>query len=539
MYTPLLLIMGVAVGVGCAWFFVQKAATAEIRKIKAEDQVELARLNERFASQTSQTEALRSELHHASDEAERFRAQLEALRVDYARFQEQATRIGPLEEELRCASERKEQLGSQTTELREKLAGAESIISTRGEQLTNLGEEILTLNQRREELLNQAAELQVDVAKQKALIESERKQNSEKLATLSEAEGRLRETFKSLANEILEEKSERFTELNRTQVIEPFRTSLEDFRTRLENVHNEYSEGRATLSEQLSQLRGLNQRLSEDANNLARALKGDTSNRPIGDWGEMIMERILESSGLRKDEGYKIKPTFIRPNGSRAVPDAVIFLPEGRNLIIDSKASLGDYDEYVRAESDDVRSTALQRHVAAMRRHLEDLTTRNYQGLPDLNSPDFVVMFVPIEPAFILAVAGDHKLWEDGWKNNVLLVSPTSFLFVVRIVANLWNQDAQRRNYHQIVDRGAALYDKLVGFVDEFLKIGERLQAATESFDLAHRRLTTGSGNVIRQAEMLKDLGVKPSKDLPLPLIETAAMDLPALSEVGDGTEQN
>jgi DNA recombination protein RmuC len=236
----------------------------------------------------------------------------------------------------------------------------------------------------------------------------------------------------------------------------------------------------------------------------------------------------LESSGLRKDQEYFIRPTYTREDGSRAQPDAVILLPENRNLVVDAKVSLAAYEEYTGADNNGDRDAAIQRHVASLRTHINGLSARNYQGLPDLRTPDFVVMFVPIEPAFIVAVANDSKLWEEAWRKNVLLVSPTSLLFVVRIVANLWTQELQKRNVQEIVKRGAELYDKFVGFVEDLKTLGQRLTQAKDSYDSAYAKLSIGRGNVIRQVEMLKQLGVKPTKSLPPELVD-GAIDVEAL----------
>ncbi|MGI0135062.1 MAG: DNA recombination protein RmuC, partial [Candidatus Micrarchaeaceae archaeon] len=292
----------------------------------------------------------------------------------------------------------------------------------------------------------------------------------------------------------------------------------DEFKTRVETVYSEETRDRSTLVQQVRQLIELNQRLSDEANSLTEALKGST--KTLGNWGEMILERILECSGLRKGDEYLIRPTYTREDGRRAQPDAVVYLPESRNLIIDSKASLDAHDRYVRAGSDPMKAEALADLTASLRRHLNDLSISEYQALPGLNSPDFVVMFVPIESAFIVAITHDTKLWEDAWNKNVLLVSPTSLLFVIRVVYNLWTQEAQRKGFQDIARRGASLYDKFAGFVEDLKGIGERLADAREKYDSALSKLYTGKGNVIRQAEMLKELGVRPSKSLPPELVE-------------------
>jgi DNA recombination protein RmuC len=261
----------------------------------------------------------------------------------------------------------------------------------------------------------------------------------------------------------------------------------------------------------------LNQKLSEDAHNLTRALKG--SSKTQGNWGELILERVLEASGLRKGIEYDVQESFTREDGSRVQPDVVIHLPDSKHLVVDAKVSLTAYEAHANAESDVARELALKGHVDSVRSHIKGLSEKNYQLLYGLKSLDFVVMFVPVEPAFMLAVAHDPELWQDAWKRNVLLVSPSTLLFVV---AHLWRQEQQTRNAQDIAKRGAELFDKLVGFIDDLQNVGSRLAQAQKAYEGAYGKLTAGRGNVIRQAEMLKELGVKPTKSLPPDMLELA-----------------
>ena len=230
----------------------------------------------------------------------------------------------------------------------------------------------------------------------------------------------------------------------------------------------------------------------------------------------MILEKILESSGLRKDEEYFVQNSFRNEDSRQVRPDVIVKLPENKHLIIDSKVSLTAYNEYVNAETDEARKLALARHMDSVRRHIKELAEKNYQSLHQLQSIDFVCMFVPIEGAFMAAIGNDRELWGSSYERNVLLVSPSTLLFVVRTVAHLWRQERQKQNVQDIVNRGAELYDKLAGFVDDLKSVGERLEQAKSSYGQALSKLSTGKGNVIRQAEMLKALGVKPKKALPV-----------------------
>jgi DNA recombination protein RmuC len=379
-----------------------------------------------------------------------------------------------------------------------------------------------------ERLLREAAERQVgtqttELAEMAIRLAAEHEQSEEKLSLLLQAKESLTDQFKNLANEILEEKSKRFSEQNQTSLgllLDPLKLKITEFQTKVEDVYVKEGKDRTALAEQVRQLMDLNQSLSQDAKNLTRALKG--SSKTQGSWGELVLERVLEASGLRKGEEYDVQESHTRDDGSRAQPDVVIHLPEDRHLVVDAKVSLVAYEDFSTSEDDADRQAASKRHLESIRSHMRGLSEKNYQTLYGLKSLDFVLMFVPIEPAFMLGVSHDRELFMDAWQKNVLLVSPSTLLFVVRTVAHLWRQEAQNRNAQDIAKRGAELYDKLVGFVEDLESVGTRLKQAQKDYDAAHSKLTGGRGNVIRQAEMLKDLGIKPSKALPAALVEIA-----------------
>ncbi len=354
-------------------------------------------------------------------------------------------------------------------------------------------------------------------------LTQERNQSQEKMALLQNAREELTLQFKNLANDILEEKSKRFSEQNQQslgQLLDPLKTKLQEFQGKVEQVYVQEGKDRSALAEQVRQLMELNKTVSQEANNLTKALKG--SNKTQGNWGELVLERVLESSGLRKGEEYDVQESHTLEDGRRLQPDVVVHLPDDRHLVIDAKATLIAYEDYANTEDDKYREAALKRHLDAVRSHIKGLSDKNYQDLYGLKSLDFVLMFIPIEPAFMLAVTHDRELYMDAWNKNVLLVSPSTLLFVVRTVANLWRQEAQTRNAQDIAKRGAELYDKLAGFVEDMESLGTRLNQAQKDYDGAINKLSTGRGNVIRQAEMLKKLGVKPSKSLPTPMVEIA-----------------
>jgi DNA recombination protein RmuC len=405
--------------------------------------------------------------------------------------------------------------------LNERLIAMQEEVNRLTRDKENLAELRDQLTSERQRLSNQVAELATN-------LESERTQNVDKIALLKNAEEQLSNRFKTLASEILEDKSKRFTEQNQTnlnQLLEPLKVKITEFQGKVHEVYVQEGKDRSALAEQVKQLMSLNNQLSKDAHNLTSALKGQA--KAQGNWGELILERVLEASGLRKDHEYDVQESHSRADGSRAQPDVVVHLPEDRHLIIDAKVSLTAYEEHANAETDPQRDAALKRHLDSVRAHIRELSEKNYQQLYGLQSLDFVLMFIPVEPAFMLAISHDSDLWQDAWKKNVLLVSPSTLLFVVRTVAHLWRQEQQSRNAQEIASQGAKLYDKLVGFVEDLENLGTKLKQAQSAYDGAYNKFSGGRGNVIRQAEQLKNLGVKPTKHLSKKLIDSTLDELP------------
>ncbi|MFH1097224.1 MAG: DNA recombination protein RmuC [Candidatus Desantisbacteria bacterium] len=390
-------------------------------------------------------------------------------------------------------------------------------LTERAMRLTEIEQANQNLLTERDNLLKAQANFQITIAELKITLDKEQTQSQEKLILLNEAREQLSNQFKILANEILDEKSKKFTDQNQTnlgQLLNPLKQQLTDFKTKIEEVYVSEGKDRSVLTDQVKQLIQLNNSLSQDAQNLTLALKGDR--KAQGNWGEIILDDVLEKAGLVAGQHYERQGSIKSEDGqSHVIPDVVIHLPGDRHLVIDSKMTLPDYRAFASAEAEEERNAALKRHLSSIRTHIKGLSEKNYQLLYGLNSLDFVVMFIPLEPAFMLAVTNDCELFQQSWDKNVLLVSPSTLLFVVRTVAYLWRQEDLSRNAKDISSRGGELYDKLVGFVEDMQKVGERIQQAQNSYNDARKKFNEGSGNVIRQAEMLKSLGVKPSKTLP------------------------
>ena len=358
-------------------------------------------------------------------------------------------------------------------------------------------------------------------------LEAERRQSADKLNTLQqsalEAKAVLSDQFKNLANEILEEKSRRFAEQNQQNLdtlLKPLQEKLTDFRKQVDETYQSEARERFALKQEVEKLAGLNLRMTDETRALTNALKGESKTQ--GDWGELVLETILENSGLRKGEEYLVQDTQTISDGSRLQPDVVIRLPESKHLVIDSKVSITAYTRYMQSDDEEVKVSELNSHVQSIKQHIQGLSAKNYQDLYGVGSIDFVLMFIPIEPAFLAAMRHAPEIYQDALKKNIVIVCPSTLLATVRTVAHLWRQEQQNRNAQEIARQCAALYDKFVGFVEDLDKVGQRLEQAQISYTDAVGKLKTGRGNLIRTAENVKKLGVKPNKSLPSKLTDVA-----------------
>ncbi|NDV94172.1 DNA recombination protein RmuC [Dysgonomonas sp. 521] len=390
--------------------------------------------------------------------------------------------------------------------------------------------------QRESELKNEISRLSIDkeslqkvqvdnvkeIAETKALLQSREEQLRMQQEELLDTRNQLNKDFQVLANQILEEKTLRFTDVNRANmeaILKPLNEKLVEFKAKVEETYDKESKQRFSLEERIKDLVALNNQISEDANNLTKALKGN--NKIQGNWGEMILESILEKSGLKKGEEYFTQEFITDENGVRVQneqqkymqPDVVVVYPGGRKIIIDSKVSLSAYVKYVEAETDDMKSVAEKEHVTSIKQHVDELSQKSYQDFID--SLDFVMMFVPNEPAYILAMQLDSSLWDYAYRKRILLISPTNLIASLKVVADLWKREYQSRNAIEIAKRGATLYDKFAGFVETLQDVGKNIERSQKAYNKAFSQLKEGNGNLIRQAEMLKELGVKAQKELP------------------------
>jgi len=375
----------------------------------------------------------------------------------------------------------------------------------------------------------QAAKLETELASKRAFISNlekeqamlqsnfqhlQQKLDSEKIEMIQLQE-RFNIEFENIANRLLEDKSKKFTEQNREKIDEllrPLGEKLKSFEDKVDRNHHAAGQQAGALLQELSSLQKLNLAMTAEAQNLTKALKGDSKMQ--GNWGEVILERILEKSGLEKNREYFVQDSVTTEEGRRLQPDVVIQLPENKCIVVDSKVSLTAYERYVSAEETE-KSAFLKAHVASIRSHIKGLSSKNYQNLYGSNSPDFVLLFIPIEPAFSVAMMHEENLYNEAFEQNIVIVSTSTLLATLRTISSIWKQEHQNRNALEIAKRAGDLYDKFVAFVDDLQTVGSRIEQTTKAYDSAMNKLSSGKGNLIGRAEGMKKLGIRATKRLP------------------------
>ncbi|ATA67690.1 DNA recombination protein RmuC [Capnocytophaga cynodegmi] len=327
--------------------------------------------------------------------------------------------------------------------------------------------------------------------------------------------------FENLANKILEEKSSKFTEQNKENlknILSPLQEKIKDFEQKVEHSQKENISIHSALKQQLIDLQNQNLRITKEAENLTKALKGDSKIQ--GNWGELVLEKVLEKSNLEKGREYTIQESFVREDGSRVIPDVIIHLPDGKKMIIDSKVSLTDYERFVNAE-DEEKPIFLKQHINSIKRHIDQLSGKKYEDLYT-NSPDFVLMFIPIEPAFAIALQNDDSLYTKAFAQNIVIVTPTTLLATLRTIDSMWTNQKQQENAYEISRQAGALYDKFEGFITDLIKIGKKMDEAKSEYGNAMNKLVEGKGNIVRSIEKLKIMGVKSKKSIPEAILKRA-----------------
>ncbi len=400
-----------------------------------------------------------------------------------------------------------------------KLATDLAVSEEKLKQFQNKESEFRQLQQLYIETKTKNAELQTRMNEQV-------KNAEEKLALLRDAETRLNNQFENLAGKIFDERNRQFTEHNKTSldhIVKPLREQLGEFKQRIETVYDNENKDRISLREEIVSLRRDTAQMNQEALNLTRALKGDKKTQ--GNWGEMILETVLEKSGLRKGIEYETQGAFRDENNKLFKPDVIVRLPEDKDIIIDSKVSLLAYERHCSTEDDAERIATLKQHTEAVRTHIKSLSTKDYSGLKGLRSLDFVLLFMPIEAAFIAAFQADERLFTDAFEHKIIVVTPTTLLATLRTIENIWRYERQNENARAIADKAGIVYDKIRGFVEDLDKLGKQLSTVHTTYDGVMNKLTQGHGNLIRQASSFVDLGVKVKKTMPKNITEQAGVE--------------
>jgi len=421
--------------------------------------------------------------------------------------------VNDLEIKLAVENERLENKTSQINELKEKVEQQESSYHQQ-QEVTETDK--------------------VKIAELQTLLEDERKLTHEKIALLEKAEENMTTAFENISTRIIEEKSKKFTEQNKQnigEILNPLREQLGDFRKKIEDVYDKETRDRVSLFNEITGLKSLNEQMSKDAINLTRALKGESKTR--GNWGEVILQRVLEDSGLKNGREYEAQESYRDEHGKLFYPDIVVHLPDNKDVVIDSKISLNAYEKFCSSEDGEEQKQALTEHLNAIRTHVSDLEDKNYDELVKINSLDMVLMFVPIEPALMLAFEQDKNLYHDAFKRGIILVSPTTLHMTLRIIHNMWRYEYQNKNAQEIAKRAGDMYDKFVGFVDALEDVGDKLDKAQSAYQTAHNRLADGKGNLVGRAEAIRKLGLQTNKKLDKALVDKQSDDAD-ISEISD-----
>jgi len=391
------------------------------------------------------------------------------------------------------------------------------------EQKKSFENQIQQLNAEREKLLNEKQSLLVLLSKKETEYSNLLQKNSEQKQEVEELQAKFTKEFENLANKILEEKSNKFTEQNKENIkniLNPLQEKIQLFEKKVEDSQKENIGIHASLKEQLQNLQNQNLKITQEAENLTKALKGDSKMQ--GNWGELVLERVLEKSGLEKDREYFVQQSFANEEGKRIMPDVVIHLPDNKKMVIDSKVSLTAYERFTNEQDETLQQLHLKEHVTSIKRHIEQLSEKKYQDIYRMESPDFILLFIPIEPAFALALNSDNLLYNKAFEKNIVIVTPTTLLATLRTIDSMWTNQKQQENAFEIARVAGTLYDKFEGFVNDLIKIGKKMDEAKIEYSGAMNKLVEGRGNVITTIEKLKKMGAKTQKSLPENLVKRA-----------------
>ncbi len=404
---------------------------------------------------------------------------------------------------------------TETSKLEERLENAQL-------QSEKLNERFETALREKEQIRQEKEQINMLLTRRNSEFENLENRNREQKAEVEKLQEKFTKEFENLANKILDEKSTKFSKQNKESleiILNPLQEKIKNFEKRVEDTHKESIDRHAMLRQQIIGLKELNEQMSKEATNLTKALKGDSKIQ--GNWGELVLERVLEKSGLEKDREYFVQNSFTTDEGRRVLPDVVLHLPDNKKMIIDSKVSLVAYERFVNEEDEDQRARFLKEHVSSLKKHIEQLSGKNYHTLYEIESPDFVLLFVPIEPAFAVAINQDNNIYNWAFEKNIVIVTPSTLLATLRTVDSMWTNEKQQQNAIEIATQAGRLYDQFVNLTEDLIKVGNQLNTVKGSYDSTMVKLT-GKGNLISKVERLKKLGSKASKQVNEKLLKKA-----------------
>ncbi len=407
----------------------------------------------------------------------------------------------------------------------EKISLEEKVLAGQA-QIQNFKEILEKERNEKEVIRNEKDSLAIQLTKKEVDFDNLLERNKEQKQEVERLQEKFTKEFENLANKILDEKSNKFTEQNKENlqnILSPLQDKIQLFEKKVEDTHKESIDYHAALRQQILGLREMNLQMSKETINLTKALKGDSKMQ--GNWGELVLERVLEKSGLEKGREYEVQQAFTTADGNRVFPDVIINLPDGKKMIVDSKVSLTAYEKYINEEDEELKSNYLKEHVTSIKRHVEQLGNKNYQDLYQIESPDFVLLFIPIEPAFAMALNEDTSLYNKAFEKNIVIVTPATLLATLRTIDSMWTNQKQQENALEIARQAGALYDKFEGFVADLIKIGKKIDESKVEYAGAMNKLVKGKGNLISSIERLKKMGAKAKKALPDTILNRADKD--------------
>ncbi len=406
-------------------------------------------------------------------------------------------------------------------------------LTSQTNQLSELKISFQDLQIEKQKVQAEKEEFAILLAKKENDFDNLLERNKEQKQEVNELQEKFSKEFENLANKILEEKTQKFTEQNKENlknILSPLQDKIQHFEKKVEDTHKESIDYHAALRQQIVSLSEMNAQMSKETINLTKALKGDSKMQ--GNWGELVLERVLEKSGLEKGREYEVQQAFTSEEGTKILPDVIINLPDGKKMVVDSKVSLTAYERYVNEEDDVQQNIYLKEHVNSVKRHVEQLSDKRYQDIYQMESPDFVLLFIPIEPAFALALQEDLNLYNKAFEKNIVIVTPSTLLATLRTIDSMWTNQKQQENAIEIARQAGALYDKFEGFVSDLIKIGKKMDEAKVEYSSAMNKLTEGKGNLVTSAEKLKKMGAKAKKALPEAILKRAENDDDLLTEI-------